>query len=236
VTARRRGTLLAAALVVGLLAAGSPAEGKTVLVSRSGKPLPARWQGWVKRSLVPVVDGRVKVVLTGCPAHRGAVGCVYSNRLSTVYIDQRRAVLPATLYHELGHLFDWRVLNNRDRRRFKRLIGQSRRGWFEGKRQPAEQFAEAYSFCARYRRIKSIRAYATYGYDPSPSDHRAACRLIAAASKPDTQQPPQTPPNPPPVTTDPQPPPPQPPDDPGTEPDNPPPPALPPIPPLPPLP
>jgi hypothetical protein len=230
---RGRGTLLAAALLAGLVAATAPADARTVLVARSGKPMPSRWQRWARQSLVPVVDGRVQVVLSGCPAHPQAVGCTYSNRLSTVYVDKHRAVLPATLYHELGHLFDWRVLNNRDRRRFKRLVGQPRQGWFRGRREPAEQFAEAYSFCARYRRIKSIRTYATYGYDPSPAAHRAACRLIARAARPGAP-PPQAPPNAPPAAVDPQPPPPQPPDDPGAEPDDPP--LLPPVPALPPLP
>ncbi len=210
------------------------ARGKTVLVSRSGRALPARWQRWVRRSLVPTVDGRVTVSLNGCPGHPKAVGCVYSNRLSRVYIDSGRAVMPATLYHELGHLFDWRVLNNRERRRFKRLAGQGRQGWFSGRNPPAEQFAEAYSFCARYRRIKSIRAYTTYGYDPSPGEHRAACKLIAQAAKPRGTRP-QSPPNPPPTISDPQQPPPQPPEDPNTEPDSPLP-SLPPVPPLPPLP
>ena len=245
-TRHRRGRLAAATLAVGALCAclpaGAPAgrqgpesaRSRTVLVARSGRTMPARWQRWVKRSIVPIVDGRVKVSLAGCPAHPRAVGCVYSTRLSTVYIDQDRAVLPATLYHELGHLFDWRVLNNRERRRFKRLVGRSKSGWFSGKTQPAEQFAEAYSFCARYRRIKSIRGYATYGYDPSPAAHRAACKLIADAAKPEGRRP-EPAPNPPPTTADPTPPPPQPPDDPETEPDAPGP-SLPPLPPLPPLP
>ena len=217
--------------------AGERATSKTTLVSSSGRPLPARWQRWVKRSLVPVVNGRVRVGLRGCPDHPRAVGCVYSDRLSRVYIDSRRAALPSTLYHELGHLFDWRVLNNRDRRRFKRIVGRSRQGWFSGRSKPSELFAEAYSFCARYRRIKSIRAYTTYGYDPSPAQHRAACRLIVRAARP-ASAPSQPPPNPPETISDPHPPPPQPPPE-EDEPDSPPVaplPGLPPVPPLPPLP
>jgi hypothetical protein len=212
---------------------GEVARSKTKLVSSKGRALPARWQRWVRRSLVPVVSGRVRVGLRGCPAHPDAVGCVYSDRLTVIYIDKRRAVLPATLYHELGHLFDWRVLNNRDRRRFKRLVGKPRASWFHGRNAPSEQFAEAYSFCARYRRIRSIRAYTTYGYDPSPSEHRAACRLIASAAKPATR-PSQPPPNPPATISDPDPPPPQPAPE-QEEPDEPqaPLPGLPPVPPLP---
>jgi hypothetical protein len=220
-------------LATGVSAA--PAQADTTLVNRAGRPLPPQWQRWVAKSLVPIVPGRVKVSLRGCPAHPKAVGCVYSNRLSTLYLDRRRAALPATLYHELGHLYDWRVLSNADRRRFKRLIGRPRQGWFKGQGEPAEQFAEAYSFCARYRRIRSIRAYATYGYDPSPAEHRAACRLITAASKPHGHRP-EPPPNPPPTIADPTPPPQQPPNDPNTQPDSPVPGPVPGLPPLPPVP
>ena len=230
---------MAAALVVGWapdVPAGERAETKTTLVASSGRPLPKRWQRWVRRSLMPIVRGRVKVGRRGCPAHPRSVGCVYSDRLSVVYIDERRAVLPATLYHELGHLFDWRVLNNRDRRRFKRLLGKSRQGWFSGREKPAEQFAEAYSFCARYRRIRSIRTYTTYGYDPSPAQHRRACQMIVEAARP-SGSPPQPAGNSPATINDPQPPPPQPPEG-DDEPDSPPAPLppLPPVPPLPPLP
>jgi hypothetical protein len=219
---------------------GAAASADTTLVNREGRALPQRWQSWIHKSLVPIVPGRVKVSLRGCPAHPNAVGCVYSDRLSAVYLDRRRAVLPSTLYHELGHLYDWRVLSNRDRRRFKRLVGKPRQGWFKGRAQPAELFAEAYSFCARYRRIKSVRTYATYGYDPTPSQHRAACRLIVAAAQP-RSAPAQPPPNPPLAVADRQPPPPQPPDDPETQPESPPPsqgpaPGLPPLPGLPPAP
>jgi hypothetical protein len=189
----------------------------TFVSSASRRPMPDRWQQWARRSLVPLVEGRVKVSLSGCPASRRAIGCVYSTRLRTIYLDRQRAVLPATLYHEAGHLFDYRVMNNADRRAFKRIVGKRGQGWFKGREEPAEQFAEAYSFCARYRRIRSIDRYTTYGYDPSPAQHRKACRLIVAAAQPESP-PPQPPPDPPPVTSDPQQPPEQPPDDPDHEP------------------
>jgi hypothetical protein len=195
--------------------AGQPPT--TFVSNASRRPMSARWQQWARRSLVPLVEGRVKISLSGCPASSRAIGCVYSTRLRTIYLDRRRAVLPATLYHEAGHLFDYRVMNNADRRAFKRIVGKRRQGWFNGREEPAEQFAEAYSFCARYRRIHSIDRYTTYGYDPSPEQHRKACRLIVAAAQPDGA-PPQPPPNPPPVTSDPQQPPDQPPDDPDHEP------------------
>ena len=162
------------------------------------------------------------------------MACVYTNRRRTVYINRRRAKLPVTLYHELGHLFDLRVLNNRERNRFKRIVDRPRRAWYAGANPTSEWFAEAYAFCARYQRIRSIHKYAVYGYNPTPDEHRAACRLVKRAAAP-RSQPPQPAPNTPPVTSEPKAPPEQPPEDPEHEPDDPAP-APPPLPPLPPLP
>lgn len=233
-----RGLFVAAALAVAFtLGATAPAANRggetagtrpTVFVNPNGRPMPARWQRWARNSLVPLVEGKVRIHLDGCPARPRAVACIYTKRRRTVYIDRGRAVLPATLYHELGHLFDLRVLNNRERRRFKRIVDRPRRPWYGGSNPTSEQFGEAYAFCARYRRIRSVRKYAVYGYDPTPAEHQAACRLIRRAAAP-RGRPPQPAPNTPPATSEPNPPPQQPPDDPDHEPGGP----LPPLPPLP---
>ena len=91
------------------------------------------------------------------------------------------------LLHELGHLFDLRVMNNRDR--FRRIMRAARRKWWAGRIPLAEQFAEAYSFCARYRRIVSIGRYASYHYSPSRGQHRSVCSLIVAAARPQAAAP-----------------------------------------------
>jgi hypothetical protein len=87
------------------------------------------------------------------------------------------------MLHELGHLFDLRVMNNGDRGRFRRIMHAARRKWWAGRIPLAEQFAEAYSFYARYRRIASIGRYASYHYSPSRGQHRSVCRLIVAAAR-----------------------------------------------------
>ena len=84
--------------------------------------------------------------------------------------------------HELGHLYDLRVLNNRDRGRFRRIMRARKRAWWKGEIPLAEQFAEAYSFCARYRKIVSISRYSTYEYRPSRRQHAKVCGLILAAA------------------------------------------------------
>jgi hypothetical protein len=163
---------------------------------------------------MPVVSGKVRVHVDGCPGRPRAVGCVYYKRPRRLYLDAERAALPATLYHELGHLYDMHVLRHEHRRRFKGHVGKRERGWFRGPNPASEQFAEAYSFCARYRRIHSLRGHTTYGYDPSPKEFEKTCRMIRNASR--TPKPPQPPPNPPSQPTNDPEPPPQPDDDPDT--------------------
>ena len=70
------------------------------------------------------------------------------------------------------------VMNNGDRGRFRRIMRGKRRAWWKGRIPLAEQFAEAYSFCARYSRIVSISRYSTYEYRPTRKQHASVCRLI----------------------------------------------------------
>ena len=80
------------------------------------------------------------------------------------------------MLHELGHLFDIRVMNNGDRARFRKVMRKPRRRWWAGKRPLAEQFAKAYSFCARYTRPVAIGRYASYGYSPTRGQQRTGLR------------------------------------------------------------
>jgi hypothetical protein len=95
---------------------------------------------------MPTVTGRITVRLTGCPALPRAAGCVYRKRPRTIYLRRGLRRPGSVLLHELGHLFDLRVMNNGDRRRFRKVLGASKRRWWA----VAEQFAESYSFCARW--------------------------------------------------------------------------------------
>jgi hypothetical protein len=163
---------------------------------------------------MPTVRGRVTVRLTGCPALPRAAGCVYRKRPHTIYLRGNTRRARAVLLHELGHLFDLRVMNNRDRGRFRRILHAKRRKWWAGRIPLAEQFAEAYSFCARYRRIVSIGRFSSYRYRPSRTQHRSACSLILAAAR--DRLPAAPAPQAPPVTRADPVPPPQPPSSPGT--------------------
>ncbi len=192
------------ALVAGLAVAGPAA---LRLVSPSGRPLSPTWQHWARASLMPTVTGRVTVRFSGCPALPKAAGCVYNRRPRLIYLSPHVRDIRSVFLHELGHLFDLRVMNNRDRGRFRGIFHQPlARGWWTGKIPLAEQFAEAYSFCARYQRIVSIARYSSYSYRPSHSQHRAVCALIRDAGR--DRAPAAPPPNLPAVTrSDPAPPP-----------------------------
>jgi hypothetical protein len=155
---------------------------------------------------MPTVGGPVRLRLVGCPALPRAAGCVYRKRPRTIYLKRGLRRPRSVLLHELGHLYDLRVMNNRDRGRFRKIMRARKQPWWKGKVPLAEQFAEAYSFCARYQRIVSISRYATYEYAPSRRQHTRVCRLIVAAA--DDRAPAAPPPQAPPVTrSDPQPPP-----------------------------
>ena len=172
----------AVALVAGAALGGAARIGAVKLVTPRGKPLAAPWQPWADAALVPTVVGRVTVRRARCPARPSAAGCVYTRRPRTIWlrpgIDDPRGVL----LHELGHVFDLTVMNDRDRGRFRRIMGRGSARWWRGRLPLAEQFAEAYSWCARYARIVSIARYSSYRYRPTAREHRAVCRMIRRAA------------------------------------------------------
>jgi hypothetical protein len=194
--------------------AGASAVSALTLTAPGGRALGGPWQRWASASLMPTVRGRVTVRLRGCPALPRAAGCVYRKRPRTIYIRRGIRRPRSVLLHELGHLFDLRVMNNRDRGRFRRTLRAGKRRWWSGRIPLAEQFAEAYSFCARYQRIVSIGRYSSYRYRPSSGQHQAVCGLIVAAAR--DRAPAAPPPHAPPVTRADPVPPPQPPATPGT--------------------
>lgn len=191
----QRLALLAALMVAAALSQADLAHARVLTaVSVSGQPMGGSYQRWIDRSRIPTVRGKVRLVLTGCPARPRFVGCVYSRRLHTIYLTRGAPKMRSVLYHELGHLFDYRLLSGRERRAYKRRIGQSGRSWFGGLNPPAEQFAEGYALCARKGRI----AHATrghYGFRTSPRRHASVCALIRRAAGPaERPEPPKDPP------------------------------------------
>jgi hypothetical protein len=156
---------------------------------------------------MPTPKGKIRVRFATCPALPRAAGCVYTRHARTIWLRLAAGDPRGTILHELGHAFDLLVMSNRDRAGVSRIFHRARRAWWKGKIPTAEWFAEGYSWCARYARIRSLRRYASYHYRPSAVQHRKLCALIRHAAA--DRHPGQPAPSAPPVTrSDPPPPPP----------------------------
>jgi hypothetical protein len=199
---RRRGTWIALAILATCGAVALPAEpvsaGGTVVVDEHGRLIGGKFQTWLRRAKVPLPPGRIQIRRGACPGHAIFVGCVFTRHPRIVYIRPTLLEPRRTLYHELGHVFDMTVLNNRERRRFKRILGIHRSGWFAGALPPSEWFGDGYALCALRTRLHARPHRTPYGYAPSPRAHARVCRLIRSAAKPHGRRP-KRPQNPPPV-------------------------------------
>src|SRR3954470_2026744 len=197
------GSLPCVLLAPAAMASPVAAVGAVRLVSPGGSRVSGRWQAWANRSRVPTVTGRVVLRATGCPGLPKVAGCVYTSQPRVIYIKPGLTGPREVLLHELGHVFDLTVLGDRDRDRFRKVMGLPQTPWWSGTRPLAEWFAEAYHWCARFARIRSVKREAIYRYDPTPSQHRRSCALIKSAARDRT--PPEPPKAPPVVTGDPAP-------------------------------
>jgi len=186
-------TLIAVVLVAAPALAHPPAP-----VSERGRAVGGEVHAWMHQAKVPLVRGRVQVRRRACPGNPSFAGCVFSKRPRVLYLKRGLREPRRLLYHELGHVFDLRVLNRQEREAFKRIVGIRRRGWFRGELPPAEWFADGYAGCAVRLRLRSRGPATPYGYRPGPGQHARVCRLIRNAAAP-RGRPPEAPQNPPPV-------------------------------------
>ena len=119
---------------------------------------------------MPTVGGRI--TLSSAAAPRSRARGLRLPQAPAHDLHARACDPRSVLLHELGHLYDLRVMNNSDRGRFRRIMRARKRAWWSGRIPLAEQFAEAYSFCARYAGSSSIARYSTYEYRPSGASTR----------------------------------------------------------------
>jgi hypothetical protein len=190
----------ALALGTGALVAGSAMSAGAhppAPVGRGGKPIHGKYHRWLHRAKVPLVRGRVQILVVACPGGPRFAGCVYTRRPRRIYLSPRARRPRFVLYHELGHLFDLKVLNQRERRRFKRILHLGRRAWFGRYPPPGERFADGYAACGLYGRRRPPGGR-LFTYRVSRRQHRAVCRLIVRAAAPRGRRP-QRPRRPPPV-------------------------------------
>ena len=129
--------------VVGMAATPSALAHPPAPVKPNGQPIVGKLHSLLHQAKVPLVRGRLEIRRKGCPGRPVLLGCVWTPAPRRLYLSPRAPDLRTVLYHELGHTFDLRVLNQRERAKFKRIIGIRRRGWFSGALPPAEWFADA---------------------------------------------------------------------------------------------
>jgi len=163
--------IAAVALILTLV----PAASAATLALPDGTQRPQPYQAWVDHSLVPTVPGVVTLSLDGCDelmacAPEGASAIALSREWAT----------PHVLLHELGHVFD-DAMPDWARQRFMAIM-RKRGTWASAaSKAPAnEQFAEAYSLCAR-RAVLRERYAGGYLYSPTPAQHRQVCAVIRQA-------------------------------------------------------
>lgn len=152
----------------------------------------AQYQTWADESLVPQPPGQVRLEFTGCASIAGEPpvtvywSCSTDRGLISMAPDDHHN--QSVFLHELGHIFDFRVMRPRYRRVFLRWFGG---GYWEPQPDPRvlgmgrEVFASAYSLCARYRVLPDLfefRYETQYGWSPSQEQHDRACWLIRRAA------------------------------------------------------
>lgn len=171
-TARR---LLPLLVALGLMTA-SPASALTITTTDT-RPLAA----WATRALVPLSPAAVTIERGVCPpsASMFSRSCAINTAPLTIWLSGRDG--SPTLYHELGHIFDYTVMTDAARAEFGRIVHDTR-PWRSAKNSPHEKFAQAYEACAMHRKISGPLWDVGYGYDPSPTMYRRACRLIRRAA------------------------------------------------------
>lgn len=112
-----------------------------------------------------------------------AYGCAVAPNL--VWIDPANTRLSTALrnhviYHEVGHVFDFKYMGPASRVAFGAILGDDRE-WQEGKNPLIEKFGEAVALCmdGRFDALVGI----PYDYKPTRSQYRRACRLIETVYK-----------------------------------------------------
>jgi len=172
---------LVLAVSLALLLLGAAPAGATVLVTPDGQIAPQPYQSWVDAAYVPTPPGEVILSLAGCPGDPPLPACSPVNQ-GTIAISPEWANRQVLL-HELGHIFD-DLMPDWARGRFRGMVLRKPMIWTAANHggPPNEQFAEAYSLCARKLSLKR-QSFEGYHYGPTPRMHRKVCALINAAGR-----------------------------------------------------
>ena len=162
--------------------AARAAEPTPTLIGPKGKEVRGKWHRWLVQSRMPMIRGRVRLILGPCPGVARFAGCVFTRNPRRLYIRREARAQKAVLYHELGHTFDLLLLRHKHRRAFRRMMHLGKRGWFAGDAAPSELWAESYAMCSRFglKRPPGAQARLDALCLPLPADPQAAPRGLRA--------------------------------------------------------
>lgn len=148
----------------------------TVLV-HDGRPYrPQPYAQWLSTFAVPGPPGYVDFGIGGCidPLDLGCM--TWTRPMAVVRITRADRSDEFTFAHEMGHVFDFYVLDPLGwRPRFAALEGFP---WHTP--QSEEYFADSYALCAMHRRL-ARRVVTGYGFRVTPELHQRICTLIRDA-------------------------------------------------------
>jgi hypothetical protein len=182
--------VLAALALLCVFAFAAPAYG-LLLANPDGTPTGYPWREWADAALVPLPPGTVTFHddLDGAPCVGVEVeGCALwsdDGTAADVWViagmpafDSRRVEL-----HELGHIFDGRVMTGAARAAWKAAVMDHRDGWFQDDdpEPSGERFAESYSLCAILGGHIRSAVRGVYGYVVGPVRQRRVCRVLRLA-------------------------------------------------------
>lgn len=186
---RRVPAIAAGAAALGLLMAGTAWGGTGDGVRILG---PSEVQSTVARFLVSTLPRPVRVLVEPCPGDPSAQGCHSANRhIDTIWLNPQAGGLDdETVAHEMGHVFEsymwdlrWRQLPGSEF--VPQTFFQIAQVLFDHPRPGilysaawSEQFAEAYSACARFRTLPETLSTGYYGFEITPSQHQSVCASI----------------------------------------------------------
>lgn len=119
------------------------------LVREDGSPVAPRYQRWLDRSKVQAPPATITLHEAPCPSHP-ETSCARTPGLE-IWIHPFHRMNPGTLYHELGHQFDY-GMRMEDRGWFLHEFFGPGRTWLNprGIGMPSEHFANLYAHCAMF--------------------------------------------------------------------------------------
>lgn len=162
--------------------------------AEGGGPIigPAQVRSTISAFFVSTLPRTVRVRVEPCPGDPTAQGCHSAGpRMDTVWLNSQTGGLDSeTVAHEMGHVFEsymWDLRWGRgpDSAFVPRTFYRIARVLFDRPRMGilysvawSEQFAEAYSACARFESLPETLSTGYYGFEMTPTQHAQVCNSI----------------------------------------------------------